>query len=372
MSNDKITLEDLYVAYRKAKVDLFYSSNPPLSSLANYEDKLSSNLEALLAKINGSDESWVCDENFIGGWTVAPKSINLDKKSEVSSFIFSSPLQKWNLNDREKQIDAEFRLMAKCSLDFHVFSTLWMLKVGADFDQKLTENAYGSRLRRDKNGSADNNLIGSFKPYMKPFREWRDGAFRRMHTELEKDEKAELVSLTADVTSFYHELNPDFMLDESFLEKHGLGDFVKNKLHLLFISALGFWAKNTPLKKGLPVGLPASAIIANMALMELDEIIESNIRPLYYGRYVDDILLVMKRTSDVDSPLSFWEKVFQCSEGLLGWFDKKKNSVEFKANYLRLSNPSDERCEGKILFQNNKIVFEIIAKFTKVRRIYFG
>ena len=33
---------------------------------------------------------------------------------------------------------AEFRIMARCSLDFHVLSTLWMLEVGQLFD------AYGN------------------------------------------------------------------------------------------------------------------------------------------------------------------------------------------------------------------------------------
>lgn len=47
----KITIEDLYKAYRKAKVDLYFSSNPPLFDMALYEDSLDKNLNLLLKKI---------------------------------------------------------------------------------------------------------------------------------------------------------------------------------------------------------------------------------------------------------------------------------------------------------------------------------
>ena len=39
---------------------------------------------------------------------------------------------------------AEFRLMAQCSMDFHVLSTLWLFKVGYKYDAKLGDCAYGT------------------------------------------------------------------------------------------------------------------------------------------------------------------------------------------------------------------------------------
>jgi hypothetical protein len=53
---------------------------------------------------------------------------------------------------------AEFRVMAQCSLDFHVLSTLWMLEVGHLFDAKLTACAYGNRLRRTQDGKHQPNF----------------------------------------------------------------------------------------------------------------------------------------------------------------------------------------------------------------------
>ncbi|NKF15268.1 reverse transcriptase domain-containing protein, partial [Rhizobium phaseoli] len=81
------------------------------------------------------------------------------------------------------------------------------------------------------------------------------------------------------------------------------------------ISALLAWAQETPLKKGLPVGLPASAVVANAALLKLDQFIEQQVVPLYYGRYVDDILLVMENASDIKTTEQFWEWIFSRDGG---------------------------------------------------------
>lgn len=81
--------------------------------------------------------------------------------------------------------------MAQCSLDFHVLSTLWMLEVGHLFDAKLTDRAYGNRLRRTQDGKGINKFsLGSFQPYLKPFRDWRDQGIEAMRTALAADKRS--------------------------------------------------------------------------------------------------------------------------------------------------------------------------------------
>src|SRR5690606_5023776 len=273
-------LKDLGLAYRKAKVDLYYSSHASLDAIASYEENLHSNLSLLQDKVNGEDEVWVTSPEFIGTWTLATKSVEMDcwarhKKENSNGLIFSSPNDEWEhalkaLAEKElpEKPKAEFRIMARCSLDFHVLSTLWMLEVGQLFDARLSECAYGNRLRRTQDGKDINKLsLGSFQPYLKPFRDWRDNGIAAMRTALNSDKK--IVALTADVSSFYHELNSGFMLNPAFITEILKLDWTEFqcKLHRLFITALQAWAAATPLQKGLPVGLPASAIVANMALI---------------------------------------------------------------------------------------------------------
>lgn len=355
------SLQALGLAYRKAKVDLYYSSHASLDAIADYEDELHAKLSALLVKLEGDDESWVTQPGFIGSWTLAPKQVDMScweqcREQNGNGLIFSSPAEEWAHacgllveGEEPQKPKAEFRVMAQCSLDFHVLSTLWMLEVGHLFDAKLTACAYGNRLRRTQDGKDINPLsLGSFKPYLKPFRDWRDKGIAAMRTALEADKK--IVAITADVSSFYHELNPGFMLDAAFVaDVLGLElSASQAKLHRLFIHALQAWAQATPLKKGLPVGLPASAVVANVALVELDRCIEQQIAPIYYGRYVDDILLVMENGAGFGSTTELWNWLFARSDSKLGWVQGEEGKqIGFHPRYLhdsqiRLANAKNK------------------------------
>lgn len=342
-----VSTTDLAIAWRKAKVDLYYSTNPPLFEMADYEDNLLENLEHLCDRINGDDEDWVVDSEFLGSWILVPKSINpADNEASKpdSGLIFASPDDEWTrMIEGDYKPTAEFRLMARCSMDLHVLSAYWMLKVGDRFDETLSDNVYGSRLRRNRYKKINEQALGSFKPYLKPFRDWRDGGIKAMSSALASKKK--VLALTADVSSFYHELNPDFMLDDDFHKLAGVELKASDeKLHRLFITAIQAWAQNTPLKKGLPVGLPASAVIANAALLKMDQFIEQQVVPFYYGRYVDDIMLVMENTSGIKSTQKFWEWIFN-RDGGIDLFKDEQGSILFCPPYLRGS---------RVAFENNK------------------
>lgn len=355
-------LHDLGFAYRKAKVDLYYSSHASLEAIADYESELHDNLTALLIKLQADDESWVAKPDFIGSWTLAAKSVDMScweqyRERHGNGLIFSSPNEEWEHacgllaeGDKPQKPRAEFRVMARCSLDFHVLSTLWMLEVGHLFDAKLTTCAYGNRLRRARGGTGLNPLsLGTFQPYLKPFRDWRDQGIQAMRTALDANKK--IVALTADVSSFYHELNPGFMLDPAFVvDLLGLDlSTAQAKLHRLFINALQAWAAGTPLKKGLPVGLPASAVVANVALAELDRIVEQQLAPLYYGRYVDDILLVMENGANFRSTIELWEWLFARSGGKLDWVaGQERRQIGFQPGYLRESHIRFANAKNKV------------------------
>ncbi len=356
------SLHDLGLAYRKAKVDLYYSSHASLEAIASYEDKLHANLTALLYRLLGDDESWVTKPDFIGGWTLATKAVDMScwekyRKLHGNGLIFSSPDEEWEhacrllaQGDEPEKPKAEFRVMAQCSLDFHVLSTLWMLEVGHLFDAKLTGCAYGNRLRRTQDGKGINPLsLGTFQPYLKPFRDWRDKGIKAMRAALDADKK--IVALTADVSSFYHELNPGFMLDPAFVVEVMKLELSANqaKLHRLFIRALQAWAAATPLRKGLPVGLPASAVVANVALVELDRLVEQQLVPLYYGRYVDDILLVMENGARFRSTTELWEWLFARSGGKLGWVPQHEHKqIAFQPSYLSDSQIRFANAKNKV------------------------
>ena len=82
----KVELTDLGIVFRKAKVDLYYSSNPSLFAIANYED----NLQRLLKKITGRFTVWVKDSDFLDTLTLAPSTIKRPKV-QGSGLIHAAP-----------------------------------------------------------------------------------------------------------------------------------------------------------------------------------------------------------------------------------------------------------------------------------------
>ena len=56
-----VTLKTLGIAFRKAKVDLYYSTNRSLFAIADYEENLQENLQLLQKKINSRSTIWVKD-----------------------------------------------------------------------------------------------------------------------------------------------------------------------------------------------------------------------------------------------------------------------------------------------------------------------
>lgn len=56
---------------------------------------------------------------------------------------------------------------------------------------------------------------------------------------------------------------------------------------------MGCKAKDTKVG-GLPIGLSISRVVANALLVGLDSDIEQGLAPVYYGRYVDDLFLVLR------------------------------------------------------------------------------
>lgn len=346
-------LRDLVTAYRKAKVDLFYDDNPRRLDLVQYEESLSENLRRLRELLEGDDESWVLSNQFLGSFTFIPKS--LKEPVKVHRSFWSEPAKSWrgHWDGQGDRPIAEFRLMADCSIDLHVVSTLWMLNVGIAFDSQLRTSARGSRLQHREFGQIDHLKLGTFENYRSAYGRWRDDGLAAMADGLESG--LDVIAMTADVTAFYHRLDVRFLLDEGFLVdvmRVELSDW-QRKLNRLFVTALHEWAVQTgealgSQQCGLPVGLPASAVVANLALAQLDEVME-DMEPLFYGRYVDDILLVVEDAGDVENQNGFLAKLADHSQGLLLveplGAETSEHGLSFVPGYLSNS---------KVVFANDK------------------
>lgn len=307
----KYQIDDLYLAYRKAKAEAFFE-NTHFHALAftTYERDLCNNLNSLLVKLNENNPSWFDERKFIGDHAYLPKSVSTAVWDDLNEGHFRAlaPFEDWErrFNKSGKKAEAQLRLVIRPTVNFQIVSALWIIHVGHKFDAILDKNlSFGNRLRRSKappfhNKSEESlNLKthGLFAPYFSGYQEWRERGLTSMQESLNKG--INVLAITMDLAKFYHRVNPEFIIREDFLKA------IKVPLlpaELLFteqlLAAMKTWYCETPDFKlrpdgAIPVGLSASKIIANVLLAEFDTAMASKIKPIYYGRYVDDVFLVL-------------------------------------------------------------------------------
>jgi hypothetical protein len=320
-----ISLSDMYVAFRKAKADAYYETTHfHALAFAEFERDLQTNLVGLQQRLHDPTPAWPQELTQIGTYTYMPKGYEFPEAQTLSAMHFRTldELEEWNhtfARAREKRFKVSFRLIIKPTVAFQVITALWVLKAGHKFDACLDDRfSFGNRLRRRRvkgrstaRGAAKLNTEspGLFAPYFSAYREWQGRGLKYMRQALEDGER--IIAVTMDLQSFYHRVSPSFLLRDEYLKMMGLE---LNEDERLFteqlLTALAQWYSVTPdfterQEGALPVGLSASKIIANVLLREFDQLVAAELAPVYYGRYVDDVFLVLRHQQDFVSGEAF-------------------------------------------------------------------
>ncbi|MGG4605060.1 RNA-directed DNA polymerase [Paenalcaligenes sp. Me131] len=311
------SLGNLYVAYRKAKAEAFYE-NTHFHALAftKYEQSLDVNLCRLRSRLLERSVTWPTDLSFIGDHAYLPKSVDCSAWDANTDGHFRAldPRQDWQhrFDDSGERANAALRLVIRPTVDFQIVSALWIIFVGHLFDATLDRtNSFGNRLRRSSGGIQDERISvpgvnlstpGLFVPYFSAYRDWRERGLSSMECSLEAGKS--ILAITMDVEKFYHRVSPKFLLRKAFLESIGLALApVEKKFTEQLLEAITTWYQSTPdydhrPAGAIPVGLSASKVIANVLLADFDRAVVANLEPVYYGRYVDDIFLVLNSASE--------------------------------------------------------------------------
>jgi hypothetical protein len=197
-------------------------------------------------------------------------------------------------------------------IELHLIAVLWIMLEGRILDSALGDECCGSRLSRAVQEEDDDSLA-LFAKYHQQYAQWRDDGIRRAKQLLE-DEQRNVAILGLDVQEYYYRVNIDFDEVSATIEKTGgrlLTKDVGPHPLLRCIQVIGetYRERIAPMLSrthpdidgdviGLPIGLCSSLILANWYLLSFDYAVLTKVRPAYYGRYVDDILLVIPLPSD--------------------------------------------------------------------------
>jgi hypothetical protein len=314
-----VTLCDLFYAYRKAKADCFFEHSINIArDFAKYEENIVNNLLSLVTTINSGNIKDILLSS-LGTPKIVAKKLTTQPKNESNTSsghrFFSDPLRAFENLKSTYELTPEFRLIGDFPVQMHILSALWINQIGHKFDAILSKTSYGSRLRRyrkdptdlkQKVGDYHLEAVGSFEPYFDRYKRWRQDGLAAIREELKAARP--VIAISMDLTSYYHRIDPTFIANPEFL-KHSNINLSAWELSFTqeFANALSAWSNlvtdkltefgcknDTAMQGGLPIGLSISPVVANALLAGLDLDIESGLTPVFYGRYVDDIFLVLR------------------------------------------------------------------------------
>ncbi len=233
-------------------------------------------------------------------------------------------------------------------IEIHILNVLWILKIGFKLEKDFNDCVYGNRLllTTSKNIKYDGPL---FIPYIKQYQKWRDNCINKAKDLHEKGNSISIVNL--DIKDCYHSIRLDLNDLHVNILKYDEKDKVLNTLVQIFIKTHEVYQYkfNTDFKPHivndkkifLPIGLMSSSILCNWYLKDFDQDLIENIKPIYYGRYVDDLSLVItdyiKDNINLQNYINErFDKIFEDDPNNKGLIKIKKNNLFLQTEKIQV------------------------------------
>lgn len=306
--------------------------------------------------------------NFTNLDVIVNFTIRSVPKSIIDDQVGSTIIKNFEGENSKATVD---KVMYYLDLDImsQIIGTLWVTIIGKELEKEYIDYTAGNIL--DDNISDNLKL---FKPYYLSYERWRDDAINIVEDRIDKGNRSTMLSL--DIKEYYYSINLDIektkkeieqIFNKSKSEKYvseeifkRINDYVfevikaySNAMHLYGFSD----NQNTEEKYILPIGFLPSSILSNWYLRDFDNAVNRRLTPLYYKRYVDDILIIMN--TDYNK-----QEVFNEEEILNGSF---YDTELFEIGVLVNNKNNSEGKSTEILVLNNAKEF---LKFTsKIDRI---
>lgn len=304
------------VAYKKLKQMVYFDKSqlPLRKRLAEFEcasdfEKQLDSLARLITTDSLADssefQSWLQEIGF----HLVPKSVQKRKKIDQDKGTFVTNLTS------EKRYDVDkVNYIFDGPVELHLIAVLWLMTEGKQYDETLSnKHCMGSRLHEFV-GKDDDHSAYLFKKYHELYSKWRDDGIQTARQMLtEKQQSVCMVAL--DIQEYYYRIRIDWEELHSQVKRAISGKPMLKRVEQravvgerLFHCIKSICHKYQQVIQGhlqqthdeldetatcLPIGLCSSPVIANWYLKDFDEAILSKIRPAYYGRYIDDIFLVI-------------------------------------------------------------------------------
>lgn len=304
----RVSISDLYLAYRQAKVSLFYERRGVgLLQLAKFEDDLEANLRRLREVL--MRKPWF-DDIPMGEIWVVPKRLRHAEQADAVVRIGGATAG-------QNHAGLDIQLRCSPTPEFAIVEVLYLWQFGPVLDAQLSREVLGYRLDL-RQGELRKNSRWLFEYWPKRYEAFRRAPLRAALKELRRP-GGSVVVLSADFAGYYDTIHSGFMLDEEFVDTLHLpssGERSVATYRRATASLLNAQARfradagaltGEPWNAGIPIGPLTSRLVANLALSSFDQALSANQNLLCYRRYVDDMVVVAR--ADKDAPVEFGEAV---------------------------------------------------------------
>ena len=297
-------------SYRKLKSYYYYNKSFLLmrKKIAEFEAN-SSEMEATFSKMAQvlADPEAEASRSFIGELLSGIDFYVLPKRFASESDNSTKPVS--NLIERDKNL-ISVNFFIDASIEIYIFDTLWTV-LTAKIDQDnhlLSYNVYGNTINMSAlispEGEINYDSRSLFNRYFDRYSAWRNNAFKALEKNYDAHKDSVLISL--DIKSYFYSVVFDFERLSDYFGEHtiissvkALTDIIK-QVHSRYFMVISKYRRDlcfhTKTTTPLPIGLFSSMLLGNIYLKSFDEQIKQLSGLSYYGRYVDDILIVVNRS----------------------------------------------------------------------------
>ncbi|ARN56867.1 reverse transcriptase domain-containing protein [Sedimentisphaera salicampi] len=347
--------EKIELAYKILKHEVYYDKNDLMlrCKLAEFENQKDfpnfwENIINIFKKFQYSNENTTITKYLESiDFVIIPKSFDGSKNNSEHD----KPNYLTNISTKEKYIIDKVNYHIKAPVELHIISTLWCMYAGVLLDKEFSDKCYGYRI--NPNLYCDNNETGNlFKFYPEQYSGWRDNGLKKAKKLLNSKEDVAILAL--DIEQFYYSIEFNFdklknCLNDKRNDKDSKDEDISIAIKLTEIIEVICKRYNSKIKhlkelthpctsnNTLPLGMNFSPILANWFISDFDKAIEKKINPEYYGRYVDDMLIVLANPTinEKDSFKSFVHDYFIKTDILA----EKDSKYVFKDNHnLRIND----------------------------------
>ena len=207
-----------------------------------------------------------------------------------------------------------------------------------------------------------------FEPYFENYSQWQKDAFRKLKKGLKNNNQ---LMFSLDLKSFYYSVRFEFssltmLLDhDSRLRDISFISHIEECIYLLYTKLISKYKIGIDTKESttiFPIGLLSPIILRELYLYKFDQKIRTKLSPTHYGRYVDDMIIVLPSEVQSQNATSDYICNLLCQKGLI-----KRKTPSNDQNYVFIDFESIAIQQEKIncfFFEQNaaNILIEVAEK----------